>query len=140
MSHYYPLVFPPRTATMAEHPPTSQGIPLDKLLANWKKHSDESRPKAVLLCTGAYCPVHYMHIEMFEKAKKYLEERKYVVLAGYLSPSHDFYVEPKLARSGVTYIPSKHRIEIIRLATKNSDWLSESDWSALERDLWITHK
>lgn len=79
----------------------------------------------VLVATGSYSPVHRMHVHMFEVAKKSLEEKYpslllhilynylfdsqkhgFHVVAGFISPSHDNYVESKL---GNAYIPADHR-------------------------------
>lgn len=39
-------------------------IPTRKLLNNLAKVVNDSRPKVVIISTGAYCPVHKMHLEV----------------------------------------------------------------------------
>ena len=90
--------------------------PLQKLLAR-ARHEASSRivrdsnesvsessstvkpaPTAVLLMTGALNPVHNGHLASLEFARQACEAQGVVVLAGFLSPSHDSYVGPKMAR------------------------------------------
>eukprot|EP01121_Diplochlamys_sp_Union-15-3_P012371 TRINITY_DN3699_c0_g1_i1.p1 TRINITY_DN3699_c0_g1~~TRINITY_DN3699_c0_g1_i1.p1 ORF type:complete len:232 (+),score=26.15 TRINITY_DN3699_c0_g1_i1:44-739(+) len=85
--------------------------------------------KAVLLSTGAYCPIHNMHLEVFRKAKHFLEKTtdksNVIVFAGIISPSHDDYVRIKLRGKG---IPIKDRLEMVKLAIDEDDWLIASPW------------
>jgi len=51
------------------------------------------------------------------------------VVAGYISPSHDEYVERKL---GDDYIPAKHRLKMCKLSLADSAWISLSKWEAMQ--------
>ncbi|KAL6051126.1 Nicotinamide/nicotinic acid mononucleotide adenylyltransferase 1 [Balamuthia mandrillaris] len=107
------------------------------------------RKKLVLITTGTYSPVHRMHLHVFEAAKKLLEEKHgfqgnntprlfaischrcvtphklSIVVAGFVSPSHDEYVWQKLETDGIA---GYHREAMLQLATKDSDWISVSTW------------
>ncbi|MBT9582869.1 NAD(+) synthase [bacterium] len=88
----------------------------------------QGRPLAVLLTTGALCPVHPGHLEMMEQAKLALEKQGVCVLGGYLSPSHDEYVMGKCGHQ----VPSAaHRLHLCRQAVLHSDWLMVDEWEAL---------
>jgi NAD+ synthetase len=86
------------------------------------------KPLAVLLTTGALCPVHPGHVEMLEQARLALEKQGIGVLAGYLSPSHDEYV---LGKCGSQVPSAAHRLHLCRQAVLDSDWLMVDEWEAL---------
>lgn len=83
---------------------------------------------AVLLSTGAFCPVHDGHLAMMEHARTAALAAGYDVLGGYLSPGHDAYVGPKC---GAAAIPASERVRLCAEAVKNSEWLSVDPWEAL---------
>jgi len=56
-------------------------------------------PKAVLVLTGALSPVHVGHVASLDIARAVLEAEGLAVLGGFLSPSHESYVRPKMARA-----------------------------------------
>lgn len=62
--------------------------------------SDGKRPPCVLVTTGALNPVHLGHLEMLERAKRTMEENGYEVLAGWISPSHEGYVQWQSTQGG----------------------------------------
>ena len=88
----------------------------------------DTGPLAVLLTTGALCPIHPGHVEMMEQAKLALERQGVQVLAGYLSPSHDEYV---LGKCGHQVPSAAHRLHLCRQAVLHSDWLMVDEWEAL---------
>lgn len=102
---------------------------LDQLLFSKKINSDA--PFLVLVTTGALCPVHKSHIEMMELARTELENRGCIVLGGYLSPSHDKYVQPKCGRKALNAL---HRIHLCEQAVYPSDWLMADPWESLYND------
>ncbi len=107
----------------------------DKLIANLKRlqsggdgktsHTATTKP-IVLISTGALCPVHTMHVQQFEDAKRHIEQTNpgWVVVGGFLSPTHDGYVTNKLRSSGYTSIDGKHRLAMTELATAHSQWIT----------------
>ena len=86
------------------------------------------QPLAVLLTTGALCPVHPGHLALMEHARHALEARGECVLAGYLSPSHDQYV---MGKCGTTVPPAAHRAHLCQQAVSGSHWLMVDEWEAL---------
>jgi len=89
---------------------------------------------AVLLSTGSFCPVHRGHLRMMELAKNELERRGAVVLGGYLSPSHDRYVQMKC---GALNPGAAHRVRMCEEALAHEveagepAWLAVDPWEAL---------
>jgi len=100
---------------------------LRSILEQYKKiDPNETRKYAVLVATGSFCPIHKMHIKMFELAKSKLEENdEYYVVAGFLSPSSDIHVQSKL---GQMYISEYHRVTMGHLVVKDYDWITVSEW------------
>jgi len=95
----------------------------------------EEKKRVVLISTGSYCPVHRMHLECFEIAKKELEKNHaFLVVAGYLSPSHDRYVTGKMVRNGYSSIRGDDRYEMVRLSSLDSPWLEASPWEKSQPD------
>ena len=88
----------------------------------YNEHKDEEskeKQRAILLATGSFNPIHTGHVDMMNFAKKELESLgKYTVIGGFMSPSHDSYVSTK-----GSYIGSDDRIEMIKLAVEDSDWI-----------------
>ena len=88
-------------------------------------------PKAVIILTGALNPVHNGHVASLVHARAALEETGIAVLAGVLSPSHETYVRPKMARTaGGRYWSTHDRLECCRRATAGSDWMCVGAWEA----------
>ncbi len=87
-----------------------------------------ARPPAVLLCTGAYCPVHPGHVELMELARARVEQAGFSVIGGYLSPGHDEYLRLKLNDDATS---AQQRLTECALAVRDSDWLDVDPWEAL---------
>lgn len=85
----------------------------------------ENQNYVVLIKTGSLNPIHRSHVSNMVRAKEYLErEHKFNVIGGYISPSHDEYVEAKLDKE---FIHGQHRIEMCKKAIKEAGqqhWLS----------------
>lgn len=119
----------------------------DKLRRNfeeWKRSSSSSKKTipVVLVSTGSYNPIHVQHLQLFELARQQLEAAddddddnggRYHCVAGFLSPSHDTYVSGKFSDDNDEFIEGRHRLEMIRLATQDSTWLSGHDWELRQR-------
>jgi hypothetical protein len=83
-------------------------------------------------------PIHKGHLHMMEQSKAYLEtELGFHVVAGYLSPSSDLYVKPKMIRFqqkgsplGASFAEASHRIRLTQKAVSDSSWLDCSTWEA----------
>lgn len=82
----------------------------------------------VLLTTGSFCPVHHGHLDMMESARHILEENGWQVLAGYISPGHDEYIDKKC---GSLSIHIDKRMQLIQDAIEQYDWLMLDPWEAV---------
>ncbi|CAG8704424.1 18729_t:CDS:1 [Acaulospora morrowiae] len=104
--------------------------PIEKLLTNLSIVSSSSKiTPVVLITTGSMNPIHIQHVEMFKIAKERLEMAlpDHKVVAGYISPSQDLYVQNKLYEETIT---AEHRIEMVRLATQDSSWIDVDTWES----------
>jgi NAD+ synthetase len=95
-------------------------------------HLPPSRPRVVLLSTGAYCPIHEGHVRILELAREALERQGAVVLGGYLSPSHDRYVQRKC---GATNPGAARRVWLCEEALRGHPWLRVDPWESLHTDV-----
>ena len=75
------------------------------LIANADKNKN-----IVLLTTGAFNPIHRMHLEILNIAYKHLLSQNYNVLCAFISPSADCYVQLKRK----PFIPFETRCKIIQ--------------------------
>ncbi len=101
--------------------------PINQIAKNLKKLTSITKP-VVLLCTGAFSPLHNGHIGMMYKAKETLEEQGYQVIGGYFSPSHDAYVSTKYNSSAS--LLAAHRVYLAQLINSESDWLLVDPWES----------
>ncbi|KAM9995816.1 hypothetical protein ACTFIY_002008 [Dictyostelium cf. discoideum] len=76
---------------------------------------NDSRKPLILVGTGSFNPITYMHLRMMEMAKDYFKN-EYQVIGGYLSPVGDGYDKK-------TLIESSHRTTMVELSIEDSDWL-----------------
>ena len=84
----------------------------------------------VLVTTGAMNPVHRGHVHMLSAARTTIEAEGWHVLAGFISPSHELYVKPKCERFKTPYMSTSDRLELVRLAVQDSDWLDAGAWES----------
>ncbi|OCL11729.1 hypothetical protein AOQ84DRAFT_361265 [Glonium stellatum] len=78
--------------------------PFDKAIRGLQAVSQEqTRDPLVIFSTGCYNPPHAGHIHILEVAKRALESRGHPVIAGYLVPAHQSYVDEK-----TTSCPGRH--------------------------------
>ncbi|XP_049919912.1 nicotinamide/nicotinic acid mononucleotide adenylyltransferase 1 [Epinephelus moara] len=86
--------------------------------------------KVVLLACGSFNPITNMHLRMFELARDHLEDTgQYRVVKGIISPVGDGYKKKGL-------IEACHRLEMARLSTENSDWITVDSWESMQPD-WV---
>jgi NAD+ synthetase len=107
--------------------------PVHKIVKRFRK-APHDKPYAVLLTTGAFCPVHQGHIQMMEAAKREIEASGMFVLGGYISPSHDRYVRSKCKSASIN---AEERIKICEQAVLNNDWIMVDSWESLHCDCSI---
>jgi FAD synthase len=88
----------------------------------------ENKKLAVIAGTGAFDPIHYGHLKMFDDAKKYLEQQGYQVIKGYISPKHEGYVSGKKPDA----LDIQTRINLIKLFFKDKgiSWIEVFDWES----------
>ncbi|XP_034027437.1 nicotinamide/nicotinic acid mononucleotide adenylyltransferase 1-like [Thalassophryne amazonica] len=80
----------------------------------------------VLLACGSFNPITNMHLRMFELARDHLEDTGlYRIVKGVISPVNDAYKKKGL-------IEASHRVEMARLATENSEWITVDPWESLQ--------
>ena len=103
--------------------------PISKIIQNIKSKQNP----VVLLSTGGFHPIHDGHIEMFELAKKVLQQNGYDVVGGYFSPSHEHYVKNKPNFK----ISTPKRIENCWQKIENSNWLMIDPWESLYAPTYI---
>ncbi|CAF1670314.1 unnamed protein product [Adineta ricciae] len=99
---------------------------LSNLCRNLHDITDNNhKENVVLFKTGAFNPIHRAHLSNMIKAKEYLERiHDFRVIGGYLSPSHDEYVQAKLDEE---FIVGHHRVRMCEEAIKEANqqhWLS----------------
>ena len=89
-----------------------------------------NRIPLAFVCCGSFNPITNMHLRMFEIAKNYFDSNdKYEVLTGIVSPVSDGYKKKGL-------IEASHRVEMARLAVKNSDWIKLHTFEA-DNPVWL---
>lgn len=111
--------------------------PLNKISANYSKELKGKKPLCVLLTTGALCPIHKGHIDIMERAKKAMEtDFGYSVLGGWVSPSHDLYVGPKMKFKKQFFASAFHRVNMARILTRSTDWLDVATWESRYSGRW----
>jgi nicotinic acid mononucleotide adenylyltransferase len=93
------------------------------------------RPVA-LLATGGFCPIHAGHLAMMERARQAAEAAGHTVIAGYLSPGHDAYVQMK---AGPAAIPASERLRACAAAISDAGWLHVDPWEALHRRVAVNY-
>jgi nicotinic acid mononucleotide adenylyltransferase len=96
---------------------------------------DNQKPFAVLLTTGCFAPVHKGHYDMMEQAKITVEKSGYHVLGGYMSPSHDSYVNTK--ENGLLRMDIMKRIQLLELAAQDHPWINIDPWEAVYNSISI---
>ncbi|KAH3766496.1 hypothetical protein Pelo_1661 [Pelomyxa schiedti] len=81
----------------------------------------------VLMSSGSFAPVHRMHLEMFARAKDFIESSDSMtkVVGGFLCPSSDQYVASKL---GNDFINLPARNSMCQIAASQSTWIDVCPW------------
>ncbi|NP_001017629.1 nmnat1-rbp7a protein [Danio rerio] len=92
--------------------------------------ASQEKIKLVLLACGSFNPITNMHLRMFELARDHLEDTgRYKVVKGIISPVGDGYKKKGL-------IEACHRLEMARLATESSEWITVDDWESQQPE-WV---
>ena len=106
--------------------------PLGKIRNTMHHHgAPASCRRAVLVASGAFCPIHTGHLHMMESAKRAAERRGWSVVGGFFAPDHDGYVSVKC---GDEALSAAERVHLAQVATEDSTWLAVDPWAALYLD------
>ena len=57
-------------------------------LAMDEKANNQSARLVVLVLTGAFSPIHLDHVRVLQHAKRFMESKGFIVVAGILSPAY----------------------------------------------------
>lgn len=98
--------------------------------------SEENLKEAVLITTGAMNPVHRGHVSMLHQAKDRLYEAGYKVVAAYLSPSNDLYVQPKCKNLKTIGFSDKFRMEIVNRAVEEDSLVKGHSYEINVQGRW----
>eukprot|EP00811_Abedinium_folium_P035392 NODE_8188_length_1515_cov_16.369597.p1 GENE.NODE_8188_length_1515_cov_16.369597~~NODE_8188_length_1515_cov_16.369597.p1 ORF type:complete len:278 (+),score=25.44 NODE_8188_length_1515_cov_16.369597:82-915(+) len=85
----------------------------------------------VLIACGAYSPPTVSHLRMMEEARDAMVARGYYVAGGFLSPVHQKYGKRSL-------VSMQHRLRMLALAVKDSDWLNVDGWECSQEGFTLT--
>lgn len=102
--------------------------PYHKITNNLESLTEDDTP-IVFVTTGGFSPITYGHISMMETARNTLEAKGRKVVGGYISPSHDAYVDQKYG--GEARLSANHRIHLVQQAVDDSEWLMADPWESL---------
>lgn len=106
--------------------------PLGKIrYAIQRRNDDREARYAVLVTSGAFCPIHNGHLQMMESARCEAERQGWDVVGGFFAPDHDGYVSVKC---GDEALSAAQRVHLAQVATAESDWLAADPWAALYVD------
>lgn len=100
---------------------------IKKQIERFKSNSGENKILPIILVLGgSFCPVHKMHIETINVARKFIEkDPKKKVIGAYLIPSTDAHVKGKL---GNHFITLKERNLMIGCSIEYSDFIMNCNW------------
>ena len=93
-----------------------------------------ARRQCILVRSGAYNPIHKLHLRSLYIARKYLEERAGLeVLGGLVSPHHATEVRSRFRTTACEIVPPRHRLAMARLAAGESTWVTVDPWEVTRR-------
>jgi len=130
-----PTLLPPETPAADQH----YQFPLDKLTKSVTNTHNEDKSVTsptplVLLACGAFSPITYLHLRLFEIVKDHFKTRpQYSVVGGYISPVSDSYNKKGLESA-------QHRLAMCRLAASTSQWIMVDDWESSIKEYTTTIK
>ncbi|KAG6965857.1 hypothetical protein JG687_00005197 [Phytophthora cactorum] len=126
----YPLL---KVAQNLEHlrgTDSSSKVPISSPGSSPSKKTDV----IVLVSSGAYNPIHMLHIRAFYVARQYVESNyKFPVVGAFISPSHDTFVRVKNRRNTREMITKRHRLALIETAVASSSWIEVDKWEITRR-------
>lgn len=115
--------------------------PMAKLKTNLQKAlatATADTKFVVLVVTGSLSPPHKGHVSILNECKAALEKPNVVVVAAFLSASHDLYLDNKMKQQPLgcdfTPIPGKHRVHMARIACSGSRFADASSFEISQPD------
>merc|ERR1712008_458214 len=81
-------------------------------------------------------PPHRGHLQLLHQAKARLEAEGFTVLAAWMSPSHDGYVQPKAKSLGTPGLSSDFRLETARRIAEGDGFVAVGAWEAKKPGRW----
>lgn len=88
----------------------------------------------VLVASGAYNPIHMLHVRAFYVARQFVESNyNFPVVGAFFSPSHDTYVRAKNRVNPREMITKRHRLALIEAAVTASTWIEVDKWEITRR-------
>lgn len=119
------------TPPSPSHPSSAQPTPAS---SSPSLSPDGRMDVVVLVSSGAYNPVHMLHVRAFYVARQFVEANyRFPVVGAFLSPSHDTFVRTKNRRSPREMIPRRHRLALAEAAVASSSWLEVDKWEITRR-------
>jgi len=116
-------------------PPTKRlPVPLHKIAAHLRSCTDPHEKYVVIVSSGAYNPIHLMHLRAFYIARQFFEHHtNYRVVGGIVSPCHDTFVRQKTRSFPKQMITRKHRLGMCRVSVQGSSWIAVDRWEITRR-------
>lgn len=92
------------------------------------------RQQVLLVASGAFNPIHKLHLRPFRLARLYLEDKFGVeVVGGIVSPQHPTQVRQRFRFRPSEIIPPRHRLAMVKLAVGDSSWMVLDPWELTRR-------
>lgn len=111
--------------------------PLGKIRNAMQRYGNAPSSRiAVLVTSGAFCPIHTGHLHMMDSARRAAERRGWSVVGGFFAPDHDGYVSVKC---GDEALSAAERVHLAQVATEESSWLAVDPWAALYLDRAVNY-
>ena len=108
--------------------------PVDALLP-----APAGKTPCVIVTTGAMNPLHCGHVAMLDRAAEKLESLgDLAVVGGFVSPSHDLYVGPKMKAAGASklFAAAHHRVALCRAVLEDHPRWRCATWEARVEGRW----
>lgn len=116
---------------------TSAPWPMDKVsVTALEEVARGNKTPAVLVTTGGMNPVHKGHIGILHQAAARLREQGFAVVAAFLSPSHDGYLQPKAKSQGTIGLSAHFRVALARKMLASDPYVQVGSWEAFFPGSW----
>ena len=104
----------------------SYPTPTHKLEQNIKRTiTDPPTEYTILLLSGAFNPLHKAHLQCLEITRSHLIRMGIPVIAGYICPSSDLYLQRKLGDEAMSL---EMRVACCNSVVRHSQWLEVLNW------------